>query len=555
MATVADSSTPSGGGGADGAANSPQSRRRNLQSPWAQVVRGVEPESSSATVSVAAPRSPSSSPPLAAAVAPLAPEQSPQLETENSSAPESQPENSDDGNGNGNGGNAVAARSKRPAWSKPLNGLVVEGTSVMGDVSWPALAEASQLTGKSSSDSLKAQDGSTSSSQGPIISQMPPKQQANTNANSNSAANHGNTTRPRPARHHRAGPAAQGVNLSRPSPPTPPPMPPPFPAIIEMPHYRNFGNFVPPPVLDPPVRGVTRPMSGVGSNDHSAHPQRNTSRRNNFGRPRGEYHNHHGGRRDHDRRDVHLPNQYAPPPPPPPPGGYMPAPTPPSPGSAPFIPAPPMRPYVGPMTYDMPPPPHPYIYVPTLPYITPPPSQQVFFPVMDPSLPTLILRQIDYYFSDANLVKDDYLRSNMDEEGWVPVSLIASFPRVQQLTVDIPLILESLKASPVVEIKDQGDKIRRRNDWRKWIHTSGGQISADSGSSQTPGTSSDDVLTSSISKISLNEETSCKGPVLETPKSETETARNIPTPDDSVCSSSVVANGDVTTADEELHAN
>jgi len=32
--------------------------------------------------------------------------------------------------------------------------------------------------------------------------------------------------------------------------------------------------------------------------------------------------------------------------------------------------------------------------------------------------------------SDANLVRDEYLRSNMDEQGWVPISLIASFPRV-----------------------------------------------------------------------------------------------------------------------------
>lgn len=32
--------------------------------------------------------------------------------------------------------------------------------------------------------------------------------------------------------------------------------------------------------------------------------------------------------------------------------------------------------------------------------------------------------------SDANLVKDDYLRSNMDDEGWVPINLIAGFPRV-----------------------------------------------------------------------------------------------------------------------------
>lgn len=34
------------------------------------------------------------------------------------------------------------------------------------------------------------------------------------------------------------------------------------------------------------------------------------------------------------------------------------------------------------------------------------------------------------YCSNENLVKDTYLRSNMDEQGWVPISLIAGFNRV-----------------------------------------------------------------------------------------------------------------------------
>lgn len=34
------------------------------------------------------------------------------------------------------------------------------------------------------------------------------------------------------------------------------------------------------------------------------------------------------------------------------------------------------------------------------------------------------------YCSDDNLSRDDFLRSKMDEEGWVPISLIAGFPKV-----------------------------------------------------------------------------------------------------------------------------
>lgn len=143
------------------------------------------------------------------------------------------------------------------------------------------------------------------------------------------------------------GGSAQG-GYNRPPPPPPPPLPPSFPGI-EMPPYGNYGNFMPPPVLDSSARGP-RPMGGVGpqsGNDHSSHAQRNSSRRNSFGsRPRGDgqYHNNHGGRRESDRRDVQVPHQFIPPP-----GGYI-APPPP-PGSAPFIPPPHMRPFVGPMSF------------------------------------------------------------------------------------------------------------------------------------------------------------------------------------------------------------
>lgn len=43
------------------------------------------------------------------------------------------------------------------------------------------------------------------------------------------------------------------------------------------------------------------------------------------------------------------------------------------------------------------------------------------------------MMQLLVYFSDANLVKDDFLRSHMDDQGRVPISLIANFPRVSDL--------------------------------------------------------------------------------------------------------------------------
>ncbi|KAL3505424.1 hypothetical protein ACH5RR_035265 [Cinchona calisaya] len=455
------------------------------------------------------------------------------------SCPDTQPESSNNSNGN-------AARSKKPAWNKPLNG-VVESSSVMGDsISWPALSESTRSTTKLSPDSPKpSANASSSSSQGPIITQSLHKQ-ANTNVNTNSVANHGITRQK--SMKHRGGGSAQGGGF-RPPPP-PPPMPPPFPAFMEIPPYGNYRNFVP-PVLDSSVRSA-RPLSGAGSgNDQSSHSQRNSSRRNNFGgRPRGDgqYHNNHGGRRDHDRRDVHLPHQFVPPP-----GGYMPPPPPP--GSASFVGPPPMRPFVGPMGFDMA---SPFMYVPRLPpesfrgmpFIAQAPPAPMFFPVMDPPLPALIIKQIEYYFSDDNLVKDDYLRSNMDDEGWVPIDLIASFPRVQQLTTDIPLILDSLRASVVVEVKEQGVKIRRRNDWKKWTR-SGSRISPDSGS-KDPGMPSEDMLTTAIENISLNGVTSSRRVGLDLIASEMEKSPDRSLTDEST-GSSKMSNGEVTA--EKFHVS
>ncbi|XP_037075613.1 LOW QUALITY PROTEIN: la-related protein 1-like, partial [Pollicipes pollicipes] len=78
-----------------------------------------------------------------------------------------------------------------------------------------------------------------------------------------------------------------------------------------------------------------------------------------------------------------------------------------------------------------------------------------------------IKKQIEYYFSEENLQKDFFLRRKMDNEGYLPVSLIASFHRVEALTRDIKLVIQSVEDSDVVEIAD-GVKIRAKEEPRKW---------------------------------------------------------------------------------------
>jgi hypothetical protein len=71
-----------------------------------------------------------------------------------------------------------------------------------------------------------------------------------------------------------------------------------------------------------------------------------------------------------------------------------------------------------------------------------------------------VASQLDYYFSVENLVKDSFLRSLMDDAGYVNLTDMLTFRKLASLTTDIPFILESLKDSTVVEVTDL--KVRRR---------------------------------------------------------------------------------------------
>lgn len=405
--------------------------------------------------------------------------------------------------GNDNAGGVL----KKSVW-KSVNG-VVEPAPVMGGAAWPTITESTRGSPKLLSKNLS--DGSVSVVQEQVTLHAPQKQAT---ANGHPNSNHNRKQPHRQRSMKKGGSSGAGSGQSGTIRPPPPPPPPPFPI--------PFGNVLPPamemPIREPaPFRGNNRdarPVGGAGS-----HSPRHPSRRGNFGsRPAGDggYNHSYGARHDHDRerngsrnssgREVHLHHMVPPPPPPPPPRGLA---RPVLPGPIPYIPPPHVRPFGNPMPFDMVP---PYLYVPpmppdsfrSVPLVLPPPPH-IYFPLIDPDVRTLLLNQIDYYFSEDNLVKDDFLRSNMDDQGWVSISLIASFPRVSKLTSDVQLILDTLGASTVVEV--QGDKIRRRDNWNKWI-PSVGQSLPDLGL-QSQSESTDIMLATSIQevKVHLDKET------------------------------------------------
>ncbi|KAJ6399648.1 hypothetical protein OIU77_020242 [Salix suchowensis] len=255
-----------------------------------------------------------------------------------------------------------AGKAKKPAWNKPTpNGVAEIISPVMDATSWPALSESTKPSPKPSpaeSSSKIVSDGSTPTSQGPVIANSP-KKQGNSNAKSNSATNHTMPVRQRPVKRGGGGGSgsSSGGGHSQNSfthPPPPPPPPPPFP-IFPMPP-NGFSNLVPAmpdqSPREPLYRGNNwepRPIGGFVPPQPVVSEYRRP-RRGNFGQPPGDgsHRNNYAGRREQDRghhgnaRDAHVQQQRAP-------TRGFPRPSPPNSGT--FIPPQSARPFANPMGY------------------------------------------------------------------------------------------------------------------------------------------------------------------------------------------------------------
>ncbi|XP_072261825.1 la-related protein 7 isoform X2 [Pyxicephalus adspersus] len=77
---------------------------------------------------------------------------------------------------------------------------------------------------------------------------------------------------------------------------------------------------------------------------------------------------------------------------------------------------------------------------------------------------TDIAKQVDFWFGDVNLHKDRFLREQIEKtrDGFIDISLLASFNKMKKLTTDAKLISRAVKNSSVVELNLENTKIRRR---------------------------------------------------------------------------------------------
>jgi len=82
---------------------------------------------------------------------------------------------------------------------------------------------------------------------------------------------------------------------------------------------------------------------------------------------------------------------------------------------------------------------------------------------LDPTLKMNIKRQIEFYFSDSNFRKDKFLKSQaeLDPNGFVPISVLLTFNRLKALTTNVSLIVDAMKHSEVVDVSDDGLKLKR----------------------------------------------------------------------------------------------
>uniref|UniRef100_A0A3P8TD28 La ribonucleoprotein 4Ab n=1 Tax=Amphiprion percula TaxID=161767 RepID=A0A3P8TD28_AMPPE len=80
--------------------------------------------------------------------------------------------------------------------------------------------------------------------------------------------------------------------------------------------------------------------------------------------------------------------------------------------------------------------------------------------VHNESLRETLKKRLEFCFSRENLSKDLYLISQMDSDQFVPIWTIACMEDIKALTTDMDLILDLLRASPMVQVDETGEKVR-----------------------------------------------------------------------------------------------
>nr|XP_043620540.1 la-related protein 6A [Erigeron canadensis] len=95
--------------------------------------------------------------------------------------------------------------------------------------------------------------------------------------------------------------------------------------------------------------------------------------------------------------------------------------------------------------------------------LSPLPATSTATAVLTDDLRDKIIKQVEYYLSDENLRTDKFLLKYLakDEEGYVPVAVIASFKKMKKLTHHKSLVVDALKESSLLTLSSNEKKVKR----------------------------------------------------------------------------------------------
>jgi len=108
------------------------------------------------------------------------------------------------------------------------------------------------------------------------------------------------------------------------------------------------------------------------------------------------------------------------------------------------------------------------------PWVVPPSWAVTVGPDGNPPDLQCVLSALEWYFSDANLSCDLYLRSLMTPvEGWVPLMVLMTLSRMQAMGTDCIVLRQAASCSPMLELDSTGFYTRIRDIARRtcWLPT------------------------------------------------------------------------------------
>lgn len=90
-------------------------------------------------------------------------------------------------------------------------------------------------------------------------------------------------------------------------------------------------------------------------------------------------------------------------------------------------------------------------------------SNEEDFQVPSDSLAEKIVRQAEFYFSDFNILKNNFLLKHIrrNKEGFLSLKLVSSFRKIKALTKDWRVVAYSLEGSKLLELNAEKSKVRR----------------------------------------------------------------------------------------------